>query len=135
MGQPFERDPRCGPVSEAAWEADALARRTGRVNFNAVKPDGMDHWTMDAGQYGLMRDHILAMIDDESDEDGSVLLKMAFAAARERYGDHPLFPKGRLTNYVRFTKVDLEARCEIDRIPGTSPQRITRWRGPSPQST
>jgi len=39
-----------------------------------------------------------------------------------------LFPKGRLTNYVRYTKTDMEARCEIERIPGSSPQRITRWR-------
>jgi hypothetical protein len=36
-------------------------------------------------------------------------------------------------NYCTFTKVDLEARCEIERLPRSSPQRITRWR-PDPQS-
>lgn len=38
------------------------------------------------------------------------------------------FPKGRLTNCVRYAKTDMEARCEVERIPRTSPQRITRWR-------
>jgi len=31
-------------------------------------------------------------------------------------------------NYCTFTKVDLEARCEIERIPAATPQRITLWR-------
>lgn len=85
MGQQFERDPHCGPVPEAAWDADAEARQRGRVEiFNAVKPDGLDHWTMDAEQYEAMRDHILTMIDTESDKDGTILLKDVVAAAQER---------------------------------------------------
>ena len=48
--------------------------------------------------------------------------------AQERYSTHPLFPKGRVRNYCTFTKVDLEARCEIERVPRRSPQRILRWR-------
>ena len=47
-------------------------------------------------------------------------------AAQDRYGAHPLFPGGRLRNYCTFTKVDLEARGEIERLPGVSPQRIRR---------
>ena len=126
----IERDPHSGPVPEAAWAADAEARRTrGRVEiFNAIKPDGMDHWTMDLAQYELMRRHILDMIDEQADADGTILLKTVVAAAQERYADHELFPGGRLTNYVRFTKTDLEARCEVERIVGSSPQRICRWR-------
>ena len=50
--------------------------------------------------------------------------------AQDRFGNHELFPKGRLTNYVRYTKTDMEARCEIERIPRSSPQRTTRWRRP-----
>ena len=96
--------------------------------FNATRPGGLDDWTMDERQYLLLRDHILRMIDEESDPDGTVLLKEVVAAAQDRYGNHELFPKGRLTNYVRYTKVDLEARCEIERVPGKSPQRIMRWR-------
>lgn len=129
MSGAIERDPHSGPVPAAAWAADGEARKRGRVEiFNASRPGGMDNWTMDVRQYELMRSHILGMIDDEAGEDGTVLLKDVVAAAQERYGNHELFPKGRLTNYVRYTKVDLEARCEIERIPGKSPQRICRWR-------
>ena len=129
MAEEFERDSHSGPVPEQAWVADAEARSRGRVEmFNATRPGGLDKWTMDERQYNLMRDHILEMIDSSPSDDGTVLLKEVVAAAQERYGDHDLFPNGRLTNYVRYTKVDLEARCEVERIPGKSPQRICRWR-------
>ena len=129
MTDALERDPHSGPVPESAWAADAAARRKGRVEmFNATRPGGLDNWTMDERQYLLMRAHILRMIDEESDAEGTVLLKEVVAAAQDRYRNHELFPKGRLTNYVRYTKVDLEARCEIERVPGKSPQRIMRWR-------
>ena len=124
-----ERDPHSGPVPDEAWEKDALARTEGRVEiFNATRPGGLDKWTMDARQYELVRSHILDMIDEEAGDDGSVLLKDVVAAAQDRYGNHELFPGGRLTNYVRYTKVDLEARCEVERVVGSSPQRIRRWR-------
>lgn len=127
--QPLRRDRHCGPVPDAAWAADAEARARGRVEiFNAIKADGMDHWTMDLGQYDLMRAHILDTIDDFADEDGAVLLQLVVQAAQDRYATHSLFPKGRVRNYCTFTKVDLEARCEIERVPGSTPQRIMRWR-------
>lgn len=50
------------------------------------------------------------------------------AAAHARLGHHESFRNGRLTNYVRCTKTDMEARCEIERVPGSKPQRINRWR-------
>ena len=53
-------------------------------------------------------------------------LKTVVTAAQERYSSRELFPKGRVRNYCTFTKVDLEARCEIERVPGASPQRIRR---------
>lgn len=126
----IERDEHCGPVPAAAWEADAFARETmDRVEvFNATGPGGLDNWTMDLSQYEAIRNVILEIIDEEGDNDGTVLLKDVVAAAQDRYGSHELFPKGRLTNYVRYTKGDLEARCEVERIPRSSPQRITRWR-------
>jgi hypothetical protein len=90
-----ERDPHSGPVTERAWHADALARERGRVEiFNATRPDGLDGWTMDLGQYELMRAHILAMIDDDAGEDGSVFLGDVVRAAQERYATHPLSPRG-----------------------------------------
>jgi hypothetical protein len=94
--------------------------------FNAGRPDGLDGWTMDAAQYALMREHILDTIDDNAGPDGSVALRLVVDAAQDRYGAHPLFPGGRLRNYCTFTKVDLEARGEIERLPGVSPQRIRR---------
>lgn len=126
---PLERDEHAGPVPDAAWAADEEARERGRVEiFNATRPGGLDGWTMDAEQYALVRSHILSMIDDEAGDDGTIRLQAVVEAAQERYGDHPLFPGGRLTNYVRYTKVDLEARCEVERVSGKSPQRIMRWR-------
>lgn len=126
---PLERDPHSGPVPEAAWVSDAETRRRGRVQmFNAVRPGGLDGWTMDLRQYELMRTHILDTIDDDAGPDGSVPLALVVALAQDRYATHELFPKGRVRNYCTYTKVDLEARCEIERVPRSAPQRIMRWR-------
>ncbi len=75
-----------------------------------------------------MRERILAMTNEEADPDGTIALKRVVDTAQERYPTRALFPKGRVRNHCTFTKVDIEARCEIERIPGSSPQRITRWR-------
>jgi hypothetical protein len=121
------RDPHCGPVPDQAWDADAAARRKGRMAiFNATRPERLDGWTMDAAQYALMRAHILDVIDEQAGPDGSVTLRTVVDAAQERYGAHPLFPGGRVRNYCTYTKVDLEARCEVQRLPGISPRRIRR---------
>ena len=83
---------------------------------------------MDADQYQAVHDLILEVIDHDADHDGTVALQYVVTVAQERLGDSELFPNGRLTNYVRYTKTDMEARCEVERIPRSSPQRITRWR-------
>lgn len=126
----MRRDPHCGPVPAAAWAADELARARGRVAvFNAQRPDGLDGgWTMDERIWRLLRRHVLDTIDELADEDGTVALRTVVDLAQERYATHELFPKGRVRNDVTFTKVDLEARCEVERVPGRSPQRIMRWR-------
>jgi hypothetical protein len=130
MAIPARRSEYVGPVSPKAWAADEAARERGRVAmFNATRPDGLDGgWTMDEQIYELMRQHILDMIDDEASDDGTFALKRVVDEAQARYGRHPLFPKGRVRNYCTYTKVDLEARCDIERVPGASPQRIMRWR-------
>ncbi len=117
-------------MPDAAWAKDADTRRTtGRVEiFNATRPGGLDGWTMDAAQYQAVHDLILDTIDQDADEDGSVRLQHVVDTIQSVLGDDELFPNGRLTNYVRYTKTDMEARCEIERIPGSSPQRICRWR-------
>ncbi|MGY1701365.1 DUF6958 family protein [Geodermatophilus sp. SYSU D00766] len=120
-------DPHSAPVPRSAWDADAEARARGRVQvFNATRPGGLDGWTMDLAQYELMRAHVLDTLDDLAGPDGWVLLRDVVATAQERYATHPLFPKGRVRNYCTYTKVDLEARGEIERAPGSSPQRIRR---------
>ncbi|SDO06307.1 hypothetical protein [Geodermatophilus sp. DSM 45219] len=120
-------------MPESAWAADAEARGRGRVEvFNTTRPGGLDGWTMDAAQYELVRAHVLDTVDDLAGPDGSVLLRDVVATAQERYATHPLFPGGRLRNHCTYTEVDLEARCEIERVPGSSPQRIRRWTGDAP---
>jgi len=124
------RDAHAGPVPPGAWaQDDDTRRRTGRVEiFNATRPGGLDGWTMDAAQYQAVHDLILEIIDDDAGPDGSVALQHVVDVIQQRLGDSDLFPNGRLTNYVRYTKTDMEARCEVERLAGSSPQRITRWR-------
>ena len=126
----IERDAHAGPVPDEAWNLDAETRATaGRTQiFNATRPGGLDGWTMDLAQYDAVREVILDVLDTHADDDGTVALQLVVHAAQDRLGDHELFPNGRLTNYVRYTKTDMEARCEIERIPRSSPQRITHWR-------
>ena len=66
------------------------------------------------------------MIDDDAGPDGTIALRDVVDAAQERYSTHALFPGGRVRNYCTFTKVDLEARCEVERVTRSSPQRIRR---------
>ena len=98
-----EPDPHCGPVPDSAWERDAETRRTtGRVEiFNATRPGGLDGWTMDAAQYQAVHDLILDIIDDDADDDGTIRLQHVVDSIQHRLGDSALFPKGRLTNFVR----------------------------------
>ncbi len=87
MSATGHRDPHSGPVSEAAWAADSEARARGRVAmFNATRPDGLDGWTMDLGQYDLMREHILDMVA-AADPD-PVALRDVVSAAIDRYAKH-----------------------------------------------
>jgi hypothetical protein len=114
-------------VPPSAWDADREARARGRVQmFNARRPGGLDGWTMQLEQWELLRSHILETIDALGDADGTVPLQAVVETAQARLATHPLFPGGRLTNYVRFAKVDLEARGEVERVLGRSPQRIRR---------
>ncbi|MFM9877481.1 MAG: DUF6958 family protein [Rhodoglobus sp.] len=94
--------------------------------FNSTRPDGLDGWTISLEQYDLLVAVILDTIDAFGDDDGTVPLKMLVEEAQRQLGQHPAFPGGRLSNYVRFTKVDLEGRGVVQRIPRSSPQRVRR---------
>ena len=116
-----------GPVSDRAWQADALSREIGRVQmFNATRPDGLDGWTITLEQYELLVAVFVGTIDHFATEDGSVALQLIVDEAQLQLGSHPAFPDGRLSNYVRYAKVDLEARGVVERLPKTSPQRVRR---------
>lgn len=118
-------DPHSAPVPDSAWHADEIARARGRVEiFNATRPGGLDGWTMDVQQYELVRAHILDVLARPARPDGTVLLKDLVASTQDHLGSHPAFPKGRLRNYCTYTKVDLEARGLVERVPGSSPQRV-----------
>ncbi len=124
-------DPYAGPVSDRAWAEDALARERGRVQmFNATRPDGLDGWTIALEQYELLVAVITEVVDTLADDDGSVRLQLIVDVAQDRLAGHPAFPTGRLTNYVRYAKVDLEARGVLQRVPRSSPQRVRRVSAP-----
>jgi hypothetical protein len=80
---------------------------------------------MDAAQSQAVHDLILEIIDDNADPDGMVRLEHVVETIQHRLGATELFPKGRLTSYVRYTKTDMEARCEI----GTDVSRVRRCHG------
>lgn len=114
-------------VPEDAFHADDLARQRGRVRMlNGALEGGMEDWTLPLEQWLLVRQAIHDALDQLADREGSAALKDVVAFTQERLGQHPAFPGGRLKNITTYTKVDLEARREIVRVPGSSPQRIRR---------
>lgn len=116
-------DPHVAAVPESAWAADARARERGRVEiFNATRPGGLDGWTMDLRQYELVRQHILETLEDAGPD--GMALKALVETTQARFGDNSTFPGGRLRNYCTYTKVDLEARGLVERLPGSGAQRV-----------
>lgn len=105
---------------KAAWnEGRALI-------LNANKPNYSEAFTIEAEQYTLVRDAIAKAMQALDPSGGPVLLKEIVASVQDQLGTHPRFPKGRMTNYTRYVKTDLEARGELARVPGSSPQRVQR---------
>jgi hypothetical protein len=112
------------PVS--ALETDQRHRLRGRVRLlNGSLEGGMESWTLPLQQWELVRDVILEVVDD-GDPDTGVLLKSVVGAVQARLEDHPAFPGGRLTNFTRYIKVDLEGRGLLEVVAGSAPQRIRR---------
>lgn len=107
--------------------ATAWARGRALV-LNANKPAYSEAFTLEAQQYTLLRDAILEAVDMFADDRGEVPLATIVAFVHDQLADHPRFPGGRMTNYTRYTKVDLEARGELERVAGSAPQRVRRPR-------
>ena len=90
---------------------------------SAVKADGYETWTIGADQYDVLRTFILKGIEQLDDGEGALLQELILAAEIE-LAEHPLFPSGRFTNWIRFVKVDLECEGVIARVGTKSPQRV-----------
>lgn len=105
--------------------AEAWARGRALI-LNANKPNYSEAFTIEAAQYAVIRDAILDAVDRLHDEKGEVKLEAIRKHVQSALGSHPLFPKGRMTNYTRYVKTDLEARGELERVPKSSPQRVRR---------
>ena len=73
---------------------------------SAVRAAGYETWTIDAENYRILRELILRSVEDLDDGAG-VQLKGLIAVAEAELTDHPRFPSGRFTNWVRFVKVAL----------------------------
>ncbi len=111
-------------------DGDLLARiveawgRGRALILNANKPGYSERFTIEREQYALVRTAIYEAIRTYQNERGEVLLKDIVASVQTTLETHARFPNGRLTNFTRYTKTDLEARGELERIPKSSPQRV-----------
>lgn len=94
--------------------------------LNANEPGYSEAFTIEAEQYRLIRRALLDAVDMLASDSGEALLKEMVAVVQDRLGEHPRFPNGRMTNYARYVKTDLEARGELSRVPNSSPQRVRR---------
>ena len=103
--------------------AEAWSRGRALI-LNANKPGYSEAFTIEAEQYRLVRSQILAAVDALADGKGEVHLKHIVTWVQRELGSHSSFPKGRMTNYTRYVKTDLEARGEVARVPRASPQRV-----------
>lgn len=113
------------PVEALERAADRWAEGRALL-LNANKPGYSERFTIDSGQYELLVDAILRSSETLANDRGEVRLKDIVATVQLELQDHPKFPGGRLTNYVRYVKVDLEARGYLRRVDGSGPQRLRR---------
>ncbi len=113
------------PLDVQARVAEAWSRGRALI-LNANKESYSEAFTIESAQYSLLRTTILEAIDALSVGGEPVLLERVRLFVQEKLGKHPLFPNGRMTNYTRYTKTDMEARGELQRVIKSGPQRILR---------
>lgn len=105
---------------EVAWSKGRA------LMLNANKANYSEAFTIEAEQYVLIREAIYEAIAKYENSKNETLLKEIVAYVQMKLGSHPSFPKGRMTNYTRYTKTDLEARGELVRVAKSSPQRVKK---------
>lgn len=82
-----------------------------------LHPQGKSGVNIDRGKYDAMRQAILDAVQDH----GEITFKELTEDVRLRLGRKF---GGSINWYVTTVKLDLEARGVIERIPGSSPQRL-----------
>lgn len=75
--------------------------------------------TIDADKYHTVRESILAEVLDCGEIGFEPLIEAVEARVGDTFG-------GSVPWYVTTVKLDLEARGEIERVPGARPQRLRR---------
>ena len=82
-----------------------------------LHPEGKQGVNIEREKYDLIRCNILSILDDEK----QVFFKDLGTELKERIGKDF---KGSVSWYYTTVKLDLEARGEIERIPGRKPQML-----------
>ena len=75
---------------------------------------------IDAWKFDLCREHILAILGDEAEPKAMTLP----GRVGERLSDDERDRLGSVGWHVTTVKLELEVRGEIERIPGSKPQRL-----------
>lgn len=82
------------------------------------KPTRIDRW-----KYARVRSAILAVVP--SDDEGVEFNRLAELVERQIPAEN-LKKLGSVAWYTTTVKLDLEVKGEIERVPGTTPQRLRR---------
>jgi len=83
-----------------------------------LHPDGKAGVNIDKDKYKKIR---IAILESIADNDGEIAFK-DLATAVTNHLSVPFY--GSIGWYTTTIKLDLEARNEIERVPGVSPQRL-----------
>ena len=81
-----------------------------------LHPEGKAGVNIDKAKYDAVRGAILAAIGDQGE--------LAFGDLPDAVGQQLTDFDGSIGWYTTTVKLDLEARGEIERLPGVSPQRL-----------
>ncbi len=82
-----------------------------------LHPEGKQGVNIQRAKYNMIRDAILKAIRSQGEVTLDGLTSLVAYALRDRF-------EGSIPWYVRTVKLDMEARREIERVPGSSPQRV-----------
>lgn len=91
--------------------------------FQLLHPEGKQAPRIDRGKYDLLRATLLELIP--SDDEGVPLAPLSDRVAAALTPEQ-LASLGKVGWHTMAVKMDMEARGEIERVPGATPQRLRR---------